>query len=522
VSPLAPSSATPNSTRGTRGKVIGVNSQDYTYQVLENGSTNPITIGRLLQDPSDATLLPTGTQVAISREYGLPLIIGVIPFTAGQSIIPPVAATSSSEVAQPAISGGGGVYRLPHQPANLLPGDKVTVSPDGNYIGAMAGGMNTMKSGLAEIRTHRLKDLAEVICRNFRLISDMGISEIKSEDGRVNWSFRGGAHQATESGVDQENWSIRIDLGAEGDLFHFELSQPDGTSLFRLQVNAEGGVELYGADGIDQISGRNWVESTLGTHTVTVGSNETKTVGGQQQETVNGNRTKTVSGSETRIVGNDLTETAVRHRTDSVGGNILETVTGGNPLVAIPKQVIRKTKVVNGSWEIDIGNPLDGANPAALAGYTLTTYSMGAIKLARLAGVTPQSSLELDQLGNVVLQTLLGPMAQLKATVGLANVDGVTVLLGPLAVAPANPVVKGTIYAGAFNAYCATTISACATAMSACSAAAAGSIPGLPVDGSVMLAFASTMLSAFATLNSALTTLQGAVPTTLSTVVFTA
>jgi hypothetical protein len=514
TSPLA---AAPHALRGSRGKIIGVNSQDHTYQVLEHGATRPITVGRLLQDPTDAALLPDGTQVAITREYGLPLIAGVIPFTAGRSSLPAGAATDSDEISEPPTTGGGGVYRLPHMPANLLPGDKVLVNPDGNYLGAMSGGLNTMKSGLAEVRTHRLKDLVEIFCRNFRQVSDMGISEIKSEDGRMNWRFRGGAHQATESGTDQENWSIRIDLGAEGDLFTFELTQPDGSSLFRFHVDAEGRVELNGMDGIDQFSGRDWSESALGDHTVTIAGSESKTLNGQQQETVRGNRTKTVSGSETRVAGNDLTETVVRHRTDSVGGNVLETVTGGNPLTAIPKQVARKTKVVNGTWQIDIGNPLDGANPTALAGYALSTFNGDITMAVKVLGNVLLSTL----LGNATLTTKAG-MAQLATAAGIANVDGTTVLLGPLAVAPANPVVKGTIYSSAFSSYCATAIGACATAIGACSAAAAGSIPGLPVDGSVMLAFASTLLGAFTTLNSALATLQGALPTTLSTVAFTA
>jgi hypothetical protein len=500
-----------------RGKIIAVNSQDHTYQVLVGRATQPITVGRMLQDPSDAAILPVGTWVGLTYDYGPPLISGVIPFTAGRSPLVPPAATGSTEAAEPAVNTGGGVYRLPHMPANLLPGDKAIVSPDGNLIGAFAGGLNTMKSGLAEVRTHKLKDLVEVFCRNFRHLSDMGIAEIKSEDGRANWSFRGGAHQATENGVDQENWSIRIDLGADGDLFTFALTQPDGSSLFRLHIDAEGRVELNGMDGIDQFSGRDWNESALGDHTVTVAGNETKALQGQQQETVNGNHTKTVSGSSTRVVGNDLTETVIRHRTDSVGGNVLETAIGGNPLTAIPLQVARKTKVVNGCWEIAIGNPLDGANPVALAGYALSTYT-GDISLAvKVLGNVFLSTL----LGNATLQTTAG-LATLKTLAGIANVDGTTVLLGPLAVAPANPNVKGTIYAGIFSGYCATAMTACTTAIGACSAAAASSIPGLPVDGSVMQAFASVMLTAFTTLNAALATLQSGLPTSLSTVVFTA
>jgi hypothetical protein len=501
-----------------RGIIIGVNSQDHSYQVQESRATRPFTAGRLLQDTGDATLLPVGTHVALTHDYDLPLIIGVIPFTAGRGTLPPPTATPSDETAEPAVAGSAGVYRLPHMPTNLLPGDKTIIGPDGNMIGALSGGLNTMKSGFAEVRTHQVKDLVEVICRNFRQISGMGISEIKSEDGRTNWSFRGGAHQATEAGADQENWSIRIDLGAEGDLFRFELTQPDGTTLFHFGIDGEGHFAVYAADGIDQNSGRNWDESSLGNHSVTVGGNETKLINGQQQDTVNGTRKGTVSSSETRVVGNDLTETVVRHRTDSVGGNVLETVTGGNPAVGIPKQIIRKTKIVNGTWEIAIGNPLDGAlNPLLLAGYNLNTFTGDITMAAKIRGNLLFSTL----LGNATLQTTAG-LATLKTLLGIANVDGTQVTLGPSAVALANPVVKGTIYSSVFSAYCATAMGACTTAMMACTAATAAAMPGIPVDGSVLLAFVSTLMGAFSTLSSALSTLQAALPTTLSAKAFTA
>jgi len=501
-----------------RGVIIGVNSQDHSYQVQESNATRPITAGRMLQDPGDATLLPVGTHVALTHDYDLPLIIGVVPFTAGRGTLPPPTATSSDETTEPAVAGSAGVYRLPHMPTNLLPGDKAILGPDGNMIGALSGGLNTMKSGFAEVRTHQVKDLVEVICRNFRQISDMGISEITSENGRTNWRFRGGAHQATEAGADQENWSIRVDLGAEGDMFRFALTMPDGTPLFTFKVDGEGKLEIYSADAIDVTSYKDHRDMTHSNRaTITSGDNN-ESVGGRETCRVEGNRLATVSSSETRMVGNDLTETVVRHRTDSVGGNILETTTGGNPATGIPKQVIRKTKVVNGTWEIAIGNPLDGAlNPLLLAGYNLSTFTGDITMAAKIRGNVLFSTI----LGNATLQTTAG-LATLKTLLGIANVDGTQVTLGPSAAALANPVVKGTIYSTVFSTYCATAIGACTTAMMACTAATAAAMPGIPVDGSVLLAFVSTLMGAFSTLSSALSTLQAALPTTLSAKVFTA
>ena len=475
--------------RNCRGRILNVNSEAYTYEVVIDGNSKPVVMGRMMADFNDATLLPIGAMVAVSYDYGQPVIIGVLPVTSSRSVAGAATPTISGNPATPeARNQPAGAYcRMPHMPTDLLPQDKALVGPDGNMIGALTGGLNVMKSGMAQVRTNALNDLVEIVCRNFRHISNFGVSEIKHVNGKVTWSLRGGTDQTSECGPDQENWTVRVDVGGER-LFHFELTNNSGSTLFKISVNDDGQVEIEGADGINMTSGRNWDDRVAGNYSQTIDGTDTQQVAGAQNVTINGNRAATVSGSETRVVGNDLTETAVRHRTESTGGQHSETITGGNPLTALPLQWARKTNVVNGSWVIDIGNPLALANPAALSGLDVSTY-------------TGDISLQVKLLGNITLATLAG-IATLKTTAGIANVDGTAVLLGPV-IGAINPLVKGIPYAAAFSAM-ATTITA------ACAATAGFSTmePGLAAFGTAVSA--------------AMATLLGALPGTLSTKSFTA
>lgn len=454
-------------------------------------------MGRLMSDFNDATLLPIGATVAISYEYGVPLIVGIIPVTASRETAPAVTPSISSSPTQQELDTPieSAYCRLPHLPDNLLPQDKVLVSPDGNMMGALSGGINTMRSGMAQVRTHIVDDLVEVICRNYRHISDFGITEIKNKNGKVSFSLRGGTDQANECGSDQENWTVRLDVNGD-DLFRFELTSPTGTTLFKLAVNNDGKVELYGADGLDLGGGRNREETILGDRKVSITGSDAKTIDGNQTRTVVGNRDANTSGSETRVIGNDLTESAIRHLTESVGGVHTETITGGNPLTALPGDVARETRVVNGSWEVDIGNPLSGANPAALAGFKLHTFSGDITMGVQVLGNVALSTL----LGNASLTTNAG-IATLKSGLGSANVDGTVVQLGPIAGA-INPLVLGIPYSTAFTAFLTTLVSACA--------ATSGAVmePGLVGFGGAVGAAASALL--------------GQIPGMLSTKSFTA
>lgn len=520
--------------RGLQGTIANINPDTQTYTIAiatGDGIINQEGIGRITQSPGDTRILPVGTRVALSTEFGEMFIVGVIPYTGNRN-------NNENRINITGISGTGGEdplysghtdaanYRTKNTPHDLGANDWAEVGDDGNAVAVLAGGVNVIRSsGMAQIRTHLINDLVEIISRNYRHLSDMGVSEIKNNNGQITWSFRGGSDQATETGSDQENWSIRMDLGAEGDLFRFELTQPDGGTNFKFHVNADGQLTVFTAQGNDEFVGGDKNLKILGDRTTDIKENDEQYIRGNQTKNIYGVRNTTVSNTDTLNIGNDLIVNTQRHVVETIGGKHEEKIVGNNPLTAAPGDTARETIVNNGSWLIDIGNPTTGATAVALPGFKLNTFNGDIIQHVNINGNIDLKTL----LGNAALETISGT-ATLKTSLGVANVDGTTINLGPITPSMTNPLVRGTLHSTAFGAYTSSNISAITTAI-----AATSSLLGVlaPPSGSILWSIGSIMGNAFfawitavnACLNALLasnTTLASAVPNTLSTKCFTA
>jgi len=494
------------------------------------GSNVTETMGRILQNTSDCSMLPKGTRVAITRDYGgRPLILGVIPVADSvedTNTTLSLTGDSSSGGGDPLYAGKGKAnYRTPGTPRDVMPGDHVIAGSEGNAIAVLGGGVNVMKSGNAQIQTHLLNDQVHIICRNHKLTTDMGVTETKNDGGRVSYTFRGGADQLTEAAADQENWVIRFDLGAEGDLFNLRLTRPNGLDIFKFHVDNDGRVEIFGAQGVDITGGGPHTQKHLQDRVTVIKQSDTETVGNDQTKTVQGNKSETVSNSYSQAVGTDRATSAMRHETRSIGGNLTEKIVGGSAAIAKPTNVAYDLAINNGSWEVNIGDPTAGASPAALAGYKLNTFVGDITMKVKTKGNIKLSTL----LGNVETSTLAGE-ATLKTAAGIANVDGTTVLLGTKGAAPANPLVRGTLHSTAFASYTAANIAAVTPAMAATTALTAIVAPPLgmifwylsPIMSNAMTVWLASILTALSALLAANTALAAAVPATLSTQCFTA
>lgn len=520
--------------RGFQGTIVNVNPDTQTYTIAVStgdGVINQEGIGRITQSPGDTRVLPVGTRVALSTEFGEMFIVGVIPYTGNRS-------NNENRINLTGISGTGGEdslyaghsdaanYRTKNTPHDLGANDWAEVGEEGNAVAVLAGGVNVIRSsGMAQVRTHLINDLVEIISRNYRHLSDMGVSEIKNNNGQITWSFRGGSDQATETGSDQENWSIRIDLGAEGDLFRFELTQPDGGTNFKFHVDADGQLTVFTAQGNDEFVGGDKNIKVLGDRTIDIKENDAQYVRGSQTKDIYGTRSTAVSNTNTLSIGNDHIVNTQRNVIETTGGKHEEKIVGGNPLTATADNIARETTINNGSWLIDIGNPITGATTLALPGFELNTFNGDIIQRVNIKGNIDIKTL----LGNVALETTSGT-ATLKTALGIANVDGTTVNLGPITTSMANPIVRGTLHSTAFGAYTSANISAITSAM-----AATSSLLGVlsPPGGSILWSTGSIMSTAFfawaTAINTCLgillasnTALASAVPNTLSTKCFTA
>lgn len=326
--------------RGEYGTVVDYKSDTYVATVQTERGRILHGIPRLRSTPGEIAPLAPGTDVLLSYDYGEPVIMGILAR-------PVKSETSDARFSVTDVEGFGGqgidkdelntngTFRQPSEPDDIMPDDWIQMGPDGNMLGILAGGVNVLKSGpLSQIRTHGINDLIEAICRNYRHISDMGEFTIANNDGRINMRFRGGSDQRNEAGPDEENWTIRFDLGSDGDMLNFELTTPQGQTLFRLHVDSDGQCEIFGVNGVSINSGSQnegvSAEETSGSKFIKIEGDQTVVINGSRTNTVNTNDAETVVGDKDVSVGNDYRTQTLRDFAIGVGRNMAVSVQGNN------------------------------------------------------------------------------------------------------------------------------------------------------------------------------------------------
>jgi hypothetical protein len=360
---------------GEYGTIVEYFSDTYTSTV-QTRSGIIYGVPQLRSAPGQITPLEAGTEVLVSYEFGDPIILGIITRVTKQ-------AASGPRYSATGVTGYGGQgdnkdirrnvgnYRAATEPDDLMPGDWAKCSPDGNSVGVYTGGVNMMRSSdLAQIRTHAVNDMVEVICRNYRQISDMGEFSIKNKAGKINMKFRGGSDQRTESGSDEENWSIKFDLGSEGDMLNLELCTPQGQTLFKFHVSADGECEIYGINGVSINSGNSnqgvSVEESSGNKVRRIQGSQTLECAGSNDSTIGGDDTTTTTGDRVVTAGNDIRYQAVRDVALGSGRTFSIAAQGslfGDAMVF---------DIETGDWVVDIGGPTS-LNP--LSGFKMTTFN---------------------------------------------------------------------------------------------------------------------------------------------------
>jgi hypothetical protein len=337
--------------------------------------------------------LETGTNVVISWDLGIPMIIGCVDFVgAAQTAIAPPSITGVEGYgdADPTqVTHGSNSYKPPTAPTDQSGGDWAQVGSLGNHVAVLGGGMTSMGSPTAMIRTFGVAGTLQAIARRMESMTDFGQWRVENNQGRTSFILRAGSNQATETGYDEQNWTIQLDLGATGDILDFKITEPMGKVLFRLHAGADGRVQLYGDGGVDISSGGQGVAQTrhdiAGSRVAEVMSDDTVTVRGNQASSVEGDSATEVAGDVQHIIGGAETSVIGGDRASSVGGGSthvttgdLSTLVGGDAAADLQGDVamsivgkllteVGKTMelrasgkaVINGS-HIDLGN---GAHP---------------------------------------------------------------------------------------------------------------------------------------------------------------
>jgi hypothetical protein len=370
-------------------------SSSKTYDVLTQGAKGNAKEGsgsslkgvpRKTMDPGDNTVLPNDTTVVIDFALGFPVIDGIVPANASKLITDaaPNAAPDMGGFGIPEEDTGGsyGYYRNAQDPKNMFSGDWCRSSPDGNFVAALRGKLNRIfGSDRAQIITSGLHNLVRTVCDNAEHFSSFGNLTIYNENGRCNLHFEGAADQLNESGGQEQNWTFHLDIGDKGQLFNMRITSADGRAEnANFWITPDGVIKMFGKSG--------WIQETAGYLKQTVGGDLVRRVSGGDRKSVvraaqhlyDSDFGEDVAENWTVNVGNNATHTVGGNQTTVVSKQRVETITGGPALEAKPTNVAVDVNVINGSYEIHVGDPLKLANAAAIAGYKVYAYN-GAIVL---------------------------------------------------------------------------------------------------------------------------------------------
>ncbi len=362
---------------GEHATVIAFDSNTFSSTIRTERGAVKKGVPCLRSSPGELAPLPVGTEVLVSYEYGLPIIMGCLSLPSTNNENTPTHSVSDVD----GYGGQGlnksnlpeGNYRRPGEPTDLIPGDWAKVGADGNSFALLGGGTTLVKAGpLSQMRFHQINDLVELLSRNFRHITDMGEFNVTNDDGRINMSFRGASDQRNEAGPDEEHWTIRMDAGAVGDIFNLEFTTTKGQTLFKFHVDASGHCEIFGVNGVNIASG----SRNSGTHTEEHSGDSTSSVGGNRSTTVQGTETRaygntvteTIGGNYESTINNDLRQVAIRDMSLSAGRTMFLNVLGS----AIPVSPAATFDIQNGSWEINLGQPL---SIPFTSGFNLTAHN---------------------------------------------------------------------------------------------------------------------------------------------------
>lgn len=274
--------------------------------------------------------------VRVDWSLGVPYIDGVMPDENARPTedVPAPDDPTGIDAVDTALDLDFGAYgRSPDAPASLLPGDFLRSSPDHAAVGALHGRVALLHGGhLAQIIANGNHDQVEIIAGQLRQLTWMGESRTINDGGRTSFIWEGGSSQLSETGVDEEHYTIHLRVGAEGNQVKFSITTPDQLPLFEGNVSREGRLDLFASAGgvltlLDRLG--------LG-HALRISGPLTTTVEGTVEEHLGRDRTVSITGTDTREVdhdvitraGNDHVVQTIRHDIASIGGDSSTQVEG--------------------------------------------------------------------------------------------------------------------------------------------------------------------------------------------------
>lgn len=316
-------------TRWELGTVLAYNSNTHTAIVRTEKGRPLQDVPQMRHTQGSFDHLQTGTAVVVSWDLGFPIIVGVMDLVGPpQTAIPSptltgVAGVGSDDGTQPV--DGTNNYRPPRAPTDMGGGDWAQVGTLGNHVAVLEGGLSLLGAPTAQVQSHAIDGLLRQVARRIEGVSDFGTWRTENLQGRTSFVLRAGSNQTTQTGLDEQHWTIRMDVGATGDLFDFRIQEPEGRTLFRLHAGSDGRVQLYGDGGVDVSSGANGAaemrHDVAGDRNTVVTGSDTHAIQGSAVRAVDGDLTDTIAGNLTHAVSGTTTHYVTNNHTHAIGGD---------------------------------------------------------------------------------------------------------------------------------------------------------------------------------------------------------
>lgn len=268
-------------------------------------------------------------------------------------------------------AGKGSGNHRGDKPRDMLPGDWIESGSLGNLLGVLEGGTTILKaSDLAQIIATQAHHMLRLIGKNIRMDTGGGTLDFQTEEGKSTLNLYMAADEETEGSPDVENFRIRCELGTDGELVDFRVTDPRGRSVYRVHVDPDGRVQKKSKRETHVINEDRRVEIGDADEKI-VNGDETSQVGGSSERTVGGDSRQRVGGSHRVYAAQntafnalqDVILNAARNMSLSASGDM----SGNAPALSMD--------VSNGDFVIDIGNPVKGDAQTSMSGFDVNTFT---------------------------------------------------------------------------------------------------------------------------------------------------
>jgi hypothetical protein len=257
-----------------------------------------------------------------------------------QSVIPSTTLTSVEGVgdSDPTQADPGfNSYKPPSAPTDMTQGDWAQVGTLGNHVAVLEGGVSSIGSPTALLQSLGATGTLRSVARQLQQFTDFGKLTIENNQGMTSLILRAGSNQTTQTGLDEQHYTIRLDLGATGDVLDFAISEPEGRLLFRLHAGSDGRVQIYGDGGVDLSSGT----GGTGTFNQNILGDHTTTITGDVTHSAQGDETIEIDGDKSVAVGGDTMHSTAGNVTHFVGGDHDVGVSGDETHAVAGKRVVQ-------------------------------------------------------------------------------------------------------------------------------------------------------------------------------------